>query len=248
MPVCFTPAAMDARMALAGPLAPGRVIALIRGFACLFWGIPISLLVFSRLPDLRLGTHLYVPVHLFGLLLMYRGTLQLQRANLLTLRWGGLVRQLMLALVLQVYLSPFVFWWKRMPGVPLYQANLLLLAAVAMYTLRLVSRLAGEWGARLDDRVFRSEAAISGWTALGFLALPILLVPAGLWLLLRGGSWDESLALATQAAATWPRWTLLLFAVPASFTMAVAWKAKELGFELLKTQPAPPARPTAPPD
>lgn len=236
---------MDRRTALAGPLAPERVIALIRGFACLFWGIPISLLVFSGLPDLRLGTHLYVPVHLFGLLLMYRGTLQLQRADLLTLRWGGLMRQLMLALVLQVYLSPFVFWWKRLPGVPLYQANLLLLAAAAMYTLRLVSRLAGEWGARLDDRVFRSEAAISGWTALGFLASPVLLVPAVLWLLLRGGRWEEGLALATQAAAAWPRWTLLLFAVPASFTLAVAWKAKELGFELLKPRPA---RPAVPPD
>ena len=213
-----------------------------RGFSCIFWGIPLALLLFSGAGDLRVFPRLRMPAYVFGVFVIYCGLVYLQRTGPLSARWIQRVREAMFVLLLEVYLAPFVFWWKQMPQIPYYIANVLGLILCTTCGLFLINVLAGEIGRVLHDRTFLIESRISAWLCVAFMFIPVL------------GSLLDSLRATLQLETLLnldftddlfelPRWIYALSLLPFTLTMAIAWKAKERCLSVLKTSYHVPAAP-----
>ena len=80
-----------------------------RGFACIFWGIPLSLWLLSRAQDVRLVSSIRLPAYVVGVFLMCLGAVFLQRAGSLSDRWASRARQALFLFLVEVYLRSFCF-------------------------------------------------------------------------------------------------------------------------------------------
>jgi hypothetical protein len=214
-------------------IPPDALLRAARGFSCVFWAIPIGLLLFSGALDIRVFPRLRVPAYVLGVFLAYCGAIYLQRAGALTPLWIRRVRALLFVLLLKVYLAPFVYWWRNVPGNPYYVANVALLMLVTAAGLFTVNRLGEEIGRVIRDRVFGVEARVAAWVALLLSIMPLLVFLAYSFPpLLRSDALVYVELMGVPLSAS--KWTYLLALLPFTLTMAVAWKAKERCLHLLK--------------
>ena len=208
------------------PVSAGVFARAMRGFSCVFWGIPLSVLLFAGAIDLRLPFTARAPAYVFGIFLVYCGVVYFQRTVLPVPRWESLVRELLFVLLIEVYLSPFVFWWRHMPHVPYYVANILILRLCTTWGLFILNHLAVDIARLLRDRLLAIEAQVCAW-----LALVIMLVPTGYALLqsvLAARSFGIS--LAPGEAIGGPHrlgWVYAVALIPFTLTMMIAWTSKE---------------------
>jgi len=225
-----TPPALPAAPA-ARPEAPasqwraeGR---LARGLSALFWGLPVALVVcvqtarsnfFAPLrvvpPLLATGFLLYALAQLGG---FQREQVQWQRA---------LERTRLLALV-NLGLSPFLYWWKILPEVSHYQISVGVMALCGLLFLfslnRALQRLADlvqEDAARLETKLF---------TTFNLYVLTGIFVAVACWPLVRHWHQPPPWLLPTVRYLLGAGVVLLLFLVlvPLAVTMALLWKIKE---------------------
>ncbi len=214
-----------------------------RGFSCVFWGLPHSLLLYTGAVDIRLFPRVRVPAFVLGVFVIYCGLVFLQRIGPLTALWQKRVKAALFLLLLEVYLAPFLFWWRRMPYVPYYLANALVLLVCTAMGLFVLNKLGGEIARTLHDPALHAESQISAW-----LSAVLLLVPAAA-ALLRSTSYafDSGASLLQSILASpfqTPHWLNALAVLPFTLTMAIAWKAKERCLRALKTMPHPPPEPS----
>ncbi|HRZ12025.1 MAG TPA: hypothetical protein P5567_06180 [Kiritimatiellia bacterium] len=208
-------------------LEAAELLLLARGLLCVFWGIPLSLLMFFGTLELRLAAGLRVPVFAFGLMLIFLGVVHMSRVKSLSPRWARRTRETQLILLILVYLAPFVYWWQAMPHVPYYCVNVLAIVVVSMWGFLAVNRLAAEIGNRFGEHAFVIEARLSGWLAVVFLLGPGTF--AVLRTILATASIENS-GLATLVLVPYlvPRWMYALTLLPFTMTMMMVWRAKEL--------------------
>jgi hypothetical protein len=209
-------------------LSPDSLIRLARGFSCIFWGIPLSLLLFSGALDIRLFSFVRLPAYVFGIFVAYIGSVFFQRVGALSDMWTRRVRQLLFLLLVEVYLAPFVYWWRQMPQVLYFSANMAALVICTTWALFVVNRLAGEVCKVLRDSTFFAETQVAGWLAVIFMLSPLI---HALYTALRGvfrpdGDFFFVLEL--------PLWIYALTLLPFTITMAVSWKMKERCLQVLK--------------
>ena len=92
---------------------------LVRGLSALFWGLPLALVVGMQglVTDWLRPLGVYPPVFASALLL-YGAVLIVRSANLAGIG-GRAVRDFaILFAVINLGLSPFLYWWTRLPGLP----------------------------------------------------------------------------------------------------------------------------------
>ena len=208
--------------------SPDALVRVARGFSCIFWGISLTLLLFSGALDIRIFSFVHMPAYVFGVLLTYIGVTFLQRAGALSDTWTRRVRLLLLLLLIEVYLAPFVYWWRQMPHVIYFTLNVTVLIICTTWGLFVVNRLAGEAGRLLHDHTFLFETKVASWLAAVFMLIPLA----------------QALYAAAGAAfepdghflftLTPPLWVYVLGILPFTITMAVAWKTKERCIQVLK--------------
>jgi hypothetical protein len=201
---------------------------LARGLSALFWGLPAALLIAAETARSDWLKPLGVlPLLAINGLLLY-GLWQMGEFQKQERPWRlALDRALLLALV-NLGLSPFVYWHNRMPGEVLFKYAVLLLGlsgVVFLFNLNLVlKRLA----AMLPDETLRQETrqftALNRW----LLVMLLFLAIAFLWL--------SGLPHITQPVIKVFNWVgrlsglLLIFFIllPLAMTMALIWKTKEV--------------------
>lgn len=215
------------------PLSAAQLLCASRGFSCIFWGIPLGLLLFSSQSagfhgavSIRAVSGLRLPSYVLASLITYIGIIYLYRAGPLTLRWMKTVRLALLFVFLQLYFAPFYHWWDRMPHESFFMLNVLGLLASVIAWLFVVNKLAGAVGLAINDDIFYVEAKLCSWSVLALMAFPFVSIAGyGLVSGLRNGS---SLYLElVQVSQQFPRWIYALFLLPFMLTMATTWKAKE---------------------
>lgn len=226
--------------AIASAVAAIQLLRVARGFNCVFWGIPLTLLLFFNAIRFPFWAAMPLPPYVLGVLVIYGGLILLHAAGRLTPRWAGLLRAGFAALFLHIYFAPFVCWWQRLPHVPFFLVNVICLFLCTMWLLLVINRLAGELACALDDTGFCLETEICGWSLILLLLLPFLAVFLfSLQAALRHQS--DLHAELFQLVRLVPRWALALCLVPFALSMAVAWKAKERCLRRLRAGAAPPA-------
>src|SRR5262245_31655327 len=152
---------------------------LVRGLSALFWGLPLALLVYAETvkTDWLRAYHVLPPLATTGLLLF--GLWQLGAFQKQERPWrAALDRSRLLALV-NFGLSPFLYWWSRMPNNSFFTIMVCVLAVCALLFLFTLNRVLLRLGAMLPDETLRSET--QQYTALNQYLLTALLAIAALY-------------------------------------------------------------------
>jgi hypothetical protein len=213
-------------------LSPGQLLSLARGFSCILWGIPVSLLLAFGVFIFRPAMPIQVPPYVIGLLIIYWGLILLRRTKPPTTRWLRYVGLALLSIFLEVYFAPFAAWWVSMPELPWYAANMLGLFVCTIWALVLINKLVGEAARAFHDRSFFVEAQLCAWSAILCTAMPAFVI---LLFSLHMSARVETSVYA-QIWTVHERlhyWIYVLFLLPFTLTMACAWKVKETALRRL---------------
>jgi hypothetical protein len=207
---------------------------LVRGLAALFWGLPIALVV-SVQTFVGRGDWLkplgFAPVVLVMLLLCY-GTHLLGKFQTQERIWMNALERARLVALVNVGLSPFLFFWSRLPG------NLFFLVTVEVFFLMLLAFLyllnavLARLAAMLPDETLRGETKV--FTRLNQTILLIIIPTLPFYFVLRGTSKlprvvVEVMLFFERGGPMLELMVVMFFILlPVAMTMALLWKTKEV--------------------
>jgi hypothetical protein len=221
---------------------------LVRGLSSLFWGLPLTLLTCvetvkqTAKTDWLSAYTIFPPLVMTGLLLY--GLWQLGSFQKQERPWRKALDRAKLLALINFGLSPFLYWWGRMPDSRFFGTTVILLAVSAVAFLFALNLVLQRLGAMLPDETLRTETR--QYTVLNrnlLLALMVLavtfvamsqLVPFFFPSLAGSGDVTEFKvrvpSLGVEIDSMWFVWVLgcLLVLLPLAMTMALIWKTKEV--------------------
>ena len=204
---------------------------LVRGLSALFWGLPLALVVcFHTVKADSLKTYQIVPpiastgLLLYGLWLL--GAFQKQERV-----WRNALDCARILALVNVGLSPFLFWSNKMPQNEFFGVSVIILSLSGLSFLASLNWVLRRLGAMIPDEALRLET--KQFTSVNLNVLTLSFLVAVLYLVL---SRMPSLPLFLQAMVILLDernfWLLvLLVLLPMAMTMALLWKTKEVILE-----------------
>jgi len=201
---------------------------LVRGLSALFWGLPLSLIVCveTAKTDWLLAFTVLPPLATTGLLLF--GLWQLGSFQRQERLWRNALDRARLFAFTNFGLSPFLYWWNRVPDHPFFGATVGLLALSTVLFLIGLNHVVLRLGEMLPDEALRLETR--QYTALNRSLLLGLLILAAAYVIFtqtRESPLPLGSTLAWLDQSGW--WALVfLLLLPLAMTMALIWKTKEV--------------------
>src|ERR1022692_2202431 len=130
---------------------------LVRGLSALFWGLPLALLVGVRRAkmDWLRPLNFFPPLVATGLLLF--GLLQISSFQKQERPWRAALDRAKLFALINCGLSPFLFWWNRVPENLFFNLILGALALSAVLFLFSLNVVLLRLGDMLPDEALRQE-------------------------------------------------------------------------------------------
>ena len=201
---------------------------LVRGLSALFWGLPIALIAcFYTAKAESLRVFGVAPPLVTTAMLAY-GLWQLGDFQKQERVWRASLDRAKLLSLFNLGLSPFLYWWNKVPMNLFFLVMVLLLAISALLFLGSVNLVLRRLGAMLPDEALRLETR--QFTALN---LNLLLVTFVLALLYVGAGqvhepplWLATLLNVMEHSSLW--FLIVLILLPLAMTMALLWKTKEV--------------------
>jgi hypothetical protein len=201
---------------------------LVRGLSALFWGLPAALVICVQVAQIDLYGHLNAipPVVATGWLLF--GLAQLAHFQKQERVWINALDRARLLALINLGLSPFLYWWNRQPQVTFFAVAVEVLAVSGLVFLANLNLVLYRLSMMLPDENLRQETR--HFTTLNrLLVLGILLVGGTYTLLLHHPELFPALndyVGSHPAAALWA--FLFLVLLPLAVTMALIWKIKQV--------------------
>ncbi len=200
---------------------------LVRGLSALFWGLPLALLICVQTAKMEWLQPLSIFPALAATGLLLFGLLQIGVFHRGERLWRNALDRAQLLAVVNCGLSPFLFWWNRIPDNSFFTftiALLVLSAVLFLFCLNLVLRRLGDM---LPDEALRQETR--QFTSLNRSLLVALLLLAFVYL---GLAQMPSVPVGLERlffiiGQTGPWLLLFLGLLPLAMTMALVWKIKE---------------------
>ena len=201
---------------------------LVRGLSALFWGLPIALIVcFHTAKADSLKSFGVVPPLVTTGLLAY-GLWQLGDFQKQERVWRTALDRARLFSLINFGLSPFLFWWNKVPANTFFLAMVMALTLSALLFLGSLNLVLRRLGAMLPDEALRLETRQFTTLNLNLLfatfVLALFYVVLGqfpglpLWLAVVMGLMERG--------SLW--FLILLVLLPLAMTMALLWKTKEV--------------------
>jgi hypothetical protein len=201
---------------------------LVRGLSALFWGLPAALVVCfhtARADSIR-SFGIIPPIVCTGLLCY--GIWQMSSFQQQERVWRRALDWALWLSMINLGLSPFLFWWNKMPGNIFFTIMVLLMIVSGLLFLASLNGMLRRLGAMLPDEALRLETRqfttlninliwatfllCAMYLAAGQLRTPPLFLQAVMMVLDRGSFW----------------FLVLLVLLPLAMTMALLWKTKEV--------------------
>ena len=204
---------------------------LVRGLSALFWGLPIALIAcFYTAKAESLRAFGIAPPLVTTALLTY-GLWQLGDFQKQERVWRASLDRAKLLSLFNLGLSPFLYWWNKVPMNLFFLVMVLLLAISGLLFLGSVNLVLRRLGAMLPDESLRLETRQFTTLNLNLLAatflLALLYVAAGQFHPLP--SWLGAVLGVIDHASLW--FLIVLVLLPLAMTMALLWKTKEVILE-----------------
>jgi hypothetical protein len=201
---------------------------LVRGLSALFWGLPAALVVCfhtARADSLK-SFGILPPVICTGLLLY--GVWQMSSFQKQERVWR---RALDLALGLSMVnlgLSPFLYWWNKMPGNIFFTVMVILMTITGLLFLASLNGVLQRLGAMLPDEALRLETRQFTALNLNLIGATFLLCVLflGLNQLKAPPLYLQAVMIVLDRGSFW--FLILLVLLPLAMTMALLWKTKEV--------------------
>jgi hypothetical protein len=197
---------------------------LVRGLSALFWGLPAALVVCFHTAMARTGLLVYG--------LWQLGAFQKQERV-----WRNALDFARILSLVNFGLSPFLYWWNRLPGSDFFFAMVVLLQVSALLFLGALNLVLRRLGAMLPDEALRLE--IKQFTALNFNFLGVTFVTGVICFGLARSPrlpfsvevqnlplYMQNLAMVFARESAWL--PVILVLLPLAMTMALLWKTKEV--------------------
>jgi hypothetical protein len=201
---------------------------LVRGLSVLFWGLPLTLLVCVRTAVSEWLRPLgIVPPILSTMLLLY-GLFQLSSFQRQERVWIHSLDRAKLLAVVNIGLSPFVFWWSRLPQVTFYFLVVAVLALSGVLFLFNLNFVLQRLAAMLPDETLRLETKF--FTSFNLYLLLAVIALVGIYSILQQlDGLPERLVYLLRAIDGGKEWLLIfLILIPLAMTMTLIWKIKEV--------------------
>jgi hypothetical protein len=203
---------------------------LVRGLSALFWGLPVALVVcvqtakgewfekFNVVPPIVVTAVLF-----YGLGLL--GHFQAQERV-----WRAALDRAKILSLLNLGLSPFLYWWSRMPSQPFFNSMVHLMMFSGLLFLFALNPLLWRLAAMLPDETLRLETKL--FTAINRYLIALTFALLLTYFVLMRAEQLPSILIQLQAVLEKTGLLLALFLVllPVAMTMALIWKAKETIF------------------
>lgn len=204
---------------------------LVRGLSALFWGMPTALIVccWSARADSLKAYGVVPPLVTTGLLVF--GLWQLGDFQKQERVWRAALDRARIFSLIIFGLSPFIYWWNKIPMNAFFTTMVMLLAICGLIFLGCVNAVLRRLGAMLPDEGLRLETKQFTALNLNLLLITFLL---GLFYFVLGQFHKLPMWLGTIAALMdlGYFWLLvLLVLLPLAMTMALLWKTKEVILE-----------------
>jgi hypothetical protein len=204
---------------------------LVRGLSALFWGLPITFIVCyytAKLEALR-DFGIMPPLVCTGVLVY--GLWQLGDFQRQERVWRNALDRARLFALVNFGLSPFLYWWHRLPNNVFFGIMVLLMTVCALLFLISLNLVLQRLGAMLPDEALRIETKQFTRMNLNLLTLTFLSGAAyfGLSQLRTMPLWLGALLSAVDHVTFWLIIPLVL--LPLAMTMALLWKTKEVILE-----------------
>ncbi len=203
---------------------------LVRGLSALFWGLPIGLVVsvYVATNEWARASHMMAPVVILGLL--FYGLHQLSDFQKQERIWRDALDRAKLLALVNVGLSPFIYWYNRLPGEMFFGVAVLLLMVTGLLFLFNLNHVLQRLAAMLPDETLRTETRVFGNLNLSLLTA-ILLLFALFFILRRFDNLPDSLERILRIMDFMRHWLLVfLILLPMAMTMTLIWKIKEVIF------------------
>ncbi len=211
---------------------------LVRGLSALFWGLPLALVICVRTATEEwTRPHSFISPALIGILppllmtaLLFYGLTQLTFFQSQERVWREALEKVKILALVNCGLSPFIYWWNKLPFVPFYGLAVSLLMLSGMLFLFNLNYALQRLAAMLPDETLRLEARVFGTMNLYMLCFTLALI-ALYFVLVQIPELPtvlEQLVILLEFARQW----LLIFLIllPVAMTMSLIWKIKETIF------------------
>jgi len=201
---------------------------LVRGLSALFWGLPFTLLVSvqNAVTDWLRPLGMLPP--LAGALVLFLGVRELGFFQRQERVWTQAVERAQLLALVNLGLTPFVFFWSRLPHIPFYLQMVGLLALGGLLFLLSLNCLLQRLTAMLPDVSLREDTRL--FTSLNLMLMLAVVGLLGLYYVL---TQIDSLPLPVIRLldflfAARRALLVLLVLLPVAMTMTLLWKTKEV--------------------
>jgi hypothetical protein len=206
---------------------------LARGLSALFWGLPIALIVCVQTAKAEfLKIYGIVPPLVTTALLVY-GLSQLGGFQKQERVWHTALDRARIFSLINLGLSPFLYWWNKIPGNEFFTVMVVMLAMSSLLFLSSLNQVIQRLGAMLPDESLRVE--ITQFTTLNLNLLLGTLVLGAAYLVLSQFDtlprWLGSIMVVLSLDRTGFWFLVLLVLLPLAMTMALLWKTKEVILE-----------------
>jgi hypothetical protein len=197
----------------------------------LFWGLPITLIVcfHTAKADSLKSFGIVPPLVTTGLLVF--GLWQMSDFQKQERVWRTALDRAKLLSLINFGLSPFLYWWNKVPANTLFMVMVMLLIMSALLFLGSVNVVLRRLGAMLPDEALRLETR--QFTALNlnlvFATFMLALIYVALGQFHTLPFWLGVAVSLVERGSLW--FLILLVLLPLAMTMALLWKTKEVILE-----------------
>lgn len=200
---------------------------LVRGLSALFWGLPISLLtcIKTAVSEWSKPIDALVPVMSTGLLLF--GLIQLSYFRHEERLWHSALDRAKLLALVNVGLSPFLFFWSRMPYVTFFAHAVAVMVVSSLVFLFNLNQVLCRLTAMMPDETVRSDTRLFTTVNRCLLIATIVLLSI-YYSLLQIETPSLFLIRLRTGMEPWHQILLLILVLlPTAMTMTLIWKIKE---------------------
>jgi len=204
---------------------------LVRGLSAIFWGLPLALVIGVQTARSDWLRHYgFLPLLAANGLLLF-GLWEMGRFQPRERIWTSALDRTKLLGIINIGLSPFLYWWYQAPRVLYFACGSGVLILSALFFLYDLNNVLKRLTSMLPDATLRQETHL-----FSTLNMVILLVAAGCFM---AGFSILNLDLAPHLAARLEflltrglLWLMIfLILLPVAMTMAMLWKIKEVILE-----------------
>lgn len=201
---------------------------LARGLSALFWGLPAALIVsVLAVKSDWMPPWMLVPVIVLHALLLF-GLWQMGAFRQQERQWHAALDRAKLLGLVDLGLSPFLYWSNRVPGEEFFSVAVLVLGASSLLFLFNLNVVLERLGAMLPDETLRQETRQFTAVNRGLL-FALLLLSVAYFCFLRLPNLPVNLRLVAFLLENYSLYAMVfLVLLPLAMTMALTWKTKEV--------------------